>query len=165
MNTALGRHAASMAATVLGCLFLAAPTGLVWAAVAPRLRIRLEQDGPVVLGIGRQIIGADVSFLAVTFVAGLVTGLLAWVFCRRSGPWTVLALLFGGLLAAYFVIKVGVLPEPTKAHVRTLIRDPDARGTIDSFVVLKSHYAVVAWPVGALLAFVAGALRRPEELD
>lgn len=150
---------------VLGCVLLAGPAGLVWAAVSPRLRVRLDDGGSTVTGIGKDLVGADLSFLAVVFIAGVLSGALAWWLGRHSGPFTVVALLLGGLAASWLAARVGLLPAPTKAHVQALLRDPNSRGSIDYYLAMKSPGALVGWPVGALLAFVVAALRRPEELD
>ena len=158
------RDLGTAVALVVGCLLLGAPAGLLWSAVAPRVRVVLGPDGPSAQDLeGKAFIGADGSFLLVVLAAGVLTGLLAWRLARRSGPWTVVALVIGGLLAAKVAGVVGV--RPGKAHVQSLLHDPSARGTVELFLRLRSPWVVVGWPVGALAAFLVRALRRPEELD
>ncbi len=151
-------------ALVAGCVLLGAPIGLLWSLVAPRLSVQLGPDGPAAQGLeGKAFIGADGTFLVVVVVAGLVTGVLAWLLARRGGPWTVLGLLVGGLLAAKVASVVGV--RPGKAHVQALLHDPTAHGSVPLFLKLRAPWVLVGWPVGALAAFLVPALVRPEELD
>lgn len=148
----------------VGCVLLAAPAGLVWSALSPRLTVRLGPDGPSPVGVeGKALVGADGSFLAVILVAGVLTGGLAWLLARRAGPWTVLGLLVGGLVAAKTAGLVGVMPG--RAHVRALLHDPHASGVVELYLRLRAPWSVVGWPVAALVTFVTAALRRPEELD
>lgn len=149
---------------VLGCLLLAVPAGLLWSAVTPRIQVRLTADGPVAQDLeGKAAVGADGTFLLVVLAFGVLCGLLAWRFLRRGGPLTVLGLLVGGLLAARIAAAVGV--RPGAGHVRALLADRAARGTVGLPPRLRAPWAQVGWPVGALLAFLLPALSRPEQLD
>ena len=151
-------------AVVVACVLLGSPAGLLWSGVAPRLRVMLGPDGPSAVGAeGKTFIGGDGSFLVVVVLLGLLSGALAWLLARRGGPWTVLGLLVGGLLAAEVAAAVGVLPG--RAHVKALLHDPRARGEVLLYLKLRTPWAVVGWPVAALTAFLVAALRRPEELD
>lgn len=146
------------------CILLGAPVGLLWSTIAPRLQVQLGPDGPAAQGLeGKAFIGADGSFLLVVLAAGVLTGVLAWLLARRAGPWTVLGLLVGGLLAAKVAAVVGV--RPGKAHVQALLHDPMAHGSVQLFLKLRAPWVLVGWPVGALAAFLVPALRQPEELD
>ena len=160
---------------VLGCVLLGAPAGLLWSLVAPRLTVRLTQNGAQAadLETTKAFIGADGTFLLVVLLVGAVSGALAWWFARRGGPWTVAGLVVGGLLAAFVASRVGVLPGSEEA-VAALRNPAQHTGTIELFLGraqengslrIRSPWAVVGWPVGALLAFVVGAFRHPEELD
>lgn len=145
-------------------VLLGAPVGLLWHVLAPRLTVELGPDGPAAQGLeGKAFIGADGTFLVVVLAAGILTGALAWLLARRGGPWTVLGLVIGGLLAAKIAAVVGV--RPGKSHVQALLHDPSATGSVKLFLKLRASWVLVGWPVGALAAFLVPALRRPEELD
>lgn len=157
------RDAAMAGGVVAACLLLGSPVGLLWSALAPRLAVTLGPAGPAATGLeGKTFIAADGTFLLLVLAAGVLTGALAWLFGRRAGPWTVLALLVGGLLAAKLAATVGV--RPGRAHVQALLHDKTARGTVRLFLRLRSPWAIVGWPVGALATFLVAGLRHPEEL-
>lgn len=155
------RDAAEAVLVAVACVLLGAPSGLLWSAVAPRLRVTLGPNGPQTTGLeGKAFIGADGSYLLVVLAVGVVTGVAAWLLARRAGPWTVFGLLVGGLLAAKVAASVGVLPG--RDHVRALLQDPTARGSVHLTIKLRSPWTLVGWPVGALTAFTALLLARPE---
>jgi hypothetical protein len=163
------------AAVVVTCVLLGAPAGLVWSAVAPRLRVTVSDKGFDVpdLESSKALVGADGSYLVVMLLAGVLCGVLAWLFARRSGPWTVAALVVGGVLAALIAAAVGL--RPGAAHAIAATREGSAfRGQVDLYLGrltrpdtlrLRAPWAAVAWPVGALVAFLVPAFQRPEELD
>lgn len=157
-----------------GSVLLGAPAGLLWSAIAPRIRVSFKADGPAAqdLESTKAFIGADGSYLLVMLAAGLLCGALGWWFARRTGPWTVVALAAGGLLAALVAARVGVVPGSHEAIVALRQAKP-GHPPVDLYLGrlkgdmphLRAGWAAVAWPVGALLAFLVGALRRPEDLD
>jgi hypothetical protein len=159
---------------VAACVLLGAPAGLLWSAVAPRLQVTLTDQGPQVpsLESSKAFVGADGSYLVVMAVLGLLCGTLAWFLARRSGPWTVVALVVGGTFAALIAATVGLRPGAQHA-IAALREGSTIRGHVELFlgrrtgtdVTLRAPWAAVAWPVGALTAFLSFALRRPEELD
>lgn len=160
---------------VVASVLLGAPAGLLWAAVAPRLTVTVTDDGQQVTNLEstKAFIGADGTYLVVMLVMGLLCGALAWRFARRSGPWTVLALVSGGVLAALIAAAVGLRPGAQEA-IAALQQGSSFRGDVDLFlgvrdgggeVALRATWAAVGWPVGALVSFLIGAFQRPEELD
>jgi len=68
--------------------------------------------------------------------------------------------------------RVGVLPGSTEA-VEALQQGRAGHPPVDLYLGrlegdtphLRATWGALAWPVGALAAFVVGALRRPEDLD
>lgn len=159
---------------VVGMVLLGAPVGLLWAAVSPRVEFAVTDDGVSVLGpeTSEGFIGADGSYALVLFGAGLVCGLLAWWLARRSGPWTVVALTVGGVLAALVAARVGLLPGKGDALAALRPGSPE-RGTFELFLGargeddalhLRAAWAAVAWPVGALVAFLGCGLAQVDEL-
>lgn len=162
---------------VVASVLLGAPAGLVWAAVAPRYTISIDKDGATFpnLESTKAFVGADGSYLVAMLVMGLVCGVLAWFFARRGGPFTVLALVVGGVLAALIAQSVGLRPHTHEA-VQALQSGSPFRGNLDLYlgkrdtttgtVALRSGgWAAVAWPVGAMMSFLLFAFQRPEELD
>jgi hypothetical protein len=159
---------------VVGSVLLGAPAGLIWSHVAPRLTVTVTQDGVSAdnLESTKAFIGADGSYLVVMLVMGLICGGLAWWLARRSGPYTVAALVVGGVLAALIAASVGVRPGQAQA-IAALKDGTSFRGTTELFLgirhgdgtQLRAPWAAVGWPIGAMLVFVVGGLWKPEELD
>lgn len=163
-------------AIVVGSVLLGAPAGLLWSAVAPRLSVTVSAQGQDVpdLESTKAFVGADGSYLVVMLVLGLICGGLAWRFARRAGPFAVLGLLVGGVLAALIAASVGLRPGSQHA-IEALRQGSPFRGSVDLFLgrqdrktgdrSLRATWAAVGWPVGALVAFLVFAFQRPEELD
>lgn len=164
------------AAVVVASVLLGAPAGLIWSAVAPRYTVVATKDGFSYpnLESTKAFIGADGSYVVVMLAMGLLCGYLAWRFARRSGPFTVLALVVGGLTAALIAQSIGLRPGAHDA-VQSLQLENKVSGTIDLFlgrrdkdsgaISLRAPWGAVAWPLGALVAFLLAAFQRPEELD
>lgn len=167
--------------TAFGCItvasvLLGAPAGLLWSALSPRYTVEVTdaQLNTPNLQSTKAFIGADGSYLVVMLVVGLLCGVLAWLFARRSGPFTVLGLVVGGVLAALIAQRIGLQPGSDSA-LAALKEGSSFRGEVDLFLgvrdqksgdtSLRSAWAAVGWPVGALLSFLLFAFRRPEELD
>jgi hypothetical protein len=169
---------ATFGVIVVALLLLAAPVGLLWSAVAPHYQPVLSSGQLTIPNIesDKAAIGADGSYVVVLAVAGLLCGAACWWGARRSGPWTILALVVGGSLAAVIAAKVGVMPgqqasldaiAKNKPGVELYLgaRDLDKAGHPYGRPHLRAPWGAVAWPVGALLAFAVPAFVRPEELD
>lgn len=159
---------------VVGMVLLGAPVGLLWSAVSPRVAFQVSDGGVTVLGpeTSEGFMGADGSYALVLFGAGLACGFLAWWLARRSGPWTVVALAVGGVLAALVAARVGLLPGKAEALAALRPGSPE-RGTFELFLGargeddalhLRAAWAAVAWPVGALVAFLGCGLAQVDEL-
>jgi hypothetical protein len=167
---------ATFGAVVVAAVLLGAPAGLLWAAVSPRPTAEFVRvEGPSIKNVEstKAMVGADGSYLLVMLVMGLLCGALAWFLARRSGPWTVAALVVGGVLAALVAAAVGLRPgaaETLQALRTGQPGSPDIALYLGRLgeggdLHLRAPWAAVAWPVGALVAFLVGALQRPEELD
>lgn len=145
------REAAAALLTVTACLLLAAPVGLLWAALTPRVQLvvvaagRADLADPTTSGF----IAADGWFLGLVVLAGLVTGVLAWRLGRRHGPGCVVGLVVGGLLAAEVARRTGQLVDADSA--RNAVQS-GREGLVDLAVRLRSRQALVGWPVAALVA-------------
>jgi hypothetical protein len=156
-------------------VLLGAPAGLIWAAVAPHYMVHFGPAGPDVSQIlsTKAFIGADASYFLVVLGFGVVCGALAWAFARRHGPWTVVALAVGGVLAALIAASVGLMPGPHES-LQALQAQGRTSGSADIYLgkltphggqSLRAPWAALGWPAAALSVFLLGALRRPEELD
>ena len=146
-----------VAATV--CVLLGAPVGLLWAAVAPKVVVEVAGTAVKLASDASTFIAGDGWFLGVVSAAGLLTGLAAWALGRRHGPGVVVGLTVGGLLAAYVAARTGELVDEGSARAAV---EAGRMGGLELSLVLRSTEAIVGWPVGALLGFLAPFGLRPE---
>jgi len=155
------RDAGAGLLTVLGCVLLGAPVGLLWAAVTPRVEVVIAAGGELRLTdpAGQEFIAADGWFLGLVLLAGLVCGLLAWALGRRHGPGVVLGLVVGGLLAAEVARRSGELVDAELARAAV---EAGRAGAVDLAVQLRSEQARLGWPVAALAAHLVLTLFQRE---
>ena len=159
---------------VVALVLCGAPAGLLWAWIAPRYTLDVQASGVQTpdLESSKAFIGADGSYLIVMIAFGVLCGAAAWLLARRAGPWTVVALVLGGGLAALIAAQVGLMPGTDRA-IAALRPGTSIRGQVPLFLgALQGHtphlrapLAAVGWPVAAVLAFLVGAWNRPEQLD
>jgi len=150
--------------TAAVCVLLGAPVGFLWSALAPHAKVVITSDSPIpnyAEGLTEDLIAADGWFAGVVLVAGLLTGVLAWWLARGSGPFVVVALAVGGLLAALAAAKVGMLPGQAALQAAA---DAGRPGNFVANVNLQTNLAIVLWPVGALASFLTLVLSRPDEV-
>ncbi len=171
----LREDATRFVAVVAGIVLLGAPVGLLWSALAPRYTVVFDDKGEVsypFIESTKAFIGVDGTYFAITALAGVLCGVAAWYLARRSGPWTVLALALGSVLAALVAARVGLLPtkqaafDAINAHkgsVDLFLGARDCQGCAGTH--LRAPWAAVGWPVFALVGFLVPAMIRPEELD
>ena len=144
-------------------VLLGAPVGLLWSALAPHAHIAISASGATFAdGATEVFVAGDGWFLGIGEVAGLLTGLLAWLAARRSGPYVVVALAVGGLLAAYVSAKVGRRIGQDELRAAAAAGTP---GVYVANVALQAKQAMLVWPVAALAAFVTLVASRPDEID
>jgi hypothetical protein len=144
--------------TAVVTVLLGAPVGLLWAALAPHVRV-VVADGEVNLAdtYRDSFIAVDGFFLAAVLVAGLIGGLVAWRLGHRHGPAVVVGLAVGGVVAAYVAKAVG--EQVGLEELRSAVR-AGAEGAFDLNVELKSVVALAGWPVASLLAYIGATLAR-----
>jgi hypothetical protein len=153
----------TFALTAAVTVLLGAPLGLVWSAVAPHAHVTVAAGETYITdGATEVFIAGDGWFIGLSLLVGVGCGVLAWLVARRSGPFVVVGLAVGGLVAAYVASRVGVrvgqdawLPA---AH-------SGREGTYTGNVVLKAQAAMVVWPLAAVSAFAALVASRVDELD
>jgi len=164
MSTRGWRTDVVTAAFVAGVtVLLGAPVGLLWSALAPHARIAISASGATFAdGATEVFVAGDGWFLGICAVAGLVTGFLAWLGGRRSGPYVVVALAVGGLLAAYVGAKVGRRIGQDELRAAAAAGRP---GTYVANVALQAKQAVLVWPIAALAMFIALVASRADEIS
>lgn len=143
-------------------VLLGAPAGLLWSAVAPHSHVAVEAGGAYISDAQTEVfIAGDGWFLGITLLLGVATGGLAWLVARRSGPFVLVGLAVGGLLASYVASKVGVRvgQDALEAAVRS-----GRVGTYTSNIALQTKTAIVAWPLGAVAAFATLVASRVDEI-
>ena len=149
-------RAGALAAVVT--VLLGAPVGLLWAAVAPRVDVVVGGQGVQLAEPGTSaFIAGDGYFLLAVLVAGIVGGLFAWWLGREHGPAVVVGLTVGGLAAAWVAMRVG--STVGLAELQEAVRGGQ-QGALELSLRLRAKEALVAWPVGALLAYVGASLVR-----
>lgn len=154
----LGSFFFTAAATVL----LGAPIGLLWSAVAPHAHISVEAGGAFITDAQTEVfIAGDGWFIGITLLVGVVTGVLAWLAARGSGPYVVVALTLGGLAGAYIASRVGV--RIGQDALREAVR-AGRQGNYVGNIALQTKTALVVWPLGALAAFGGLVASRVDEL-
>ena len=156
--TALGDVRAAVT-TAIGCVLLGAPVGLLWTALAPRLRLVVSGESlDVVERSARDYMTSDVWFLVLVAAAGVLTAAVALTAERRHGVGTVLGLAVGGLLAAEVARRTG--PLIALEDARALVASGQD-GAVDLPARLRSTPAVAVWPlVAVVLHLVVSAGRR-----
>lgn len=157
----LGDLLAGVATTALTVL-LGAPLGLLWSAVAPHSHALVEAGGAYISDAETEVfIAGDGWFFGLTLLVGIATGVVAWFVARRSGPFVVVGLFVGGLLASYVASRVGLRVGQDALAAAVHSGRP---GTYTSNIALQTKTALVAWPLGALAAFGTLVASRVDEI-
>lgn len=138
---------------------LAGPVaGLVWAALGPQLSIPRVVAGSE--AAFRTQLGADVSFLAVGVVAGIVCTAVAMAGFRGRGPGVLVGLAVGGLAAAFIADRVGYLVhhESTVTALRAVGATPS--GSLVSLLDFRVRAlgVVTAWPLTSVIVHAFSTL-------
>jgi hypothetical protein len=158
-----GEDLVTMGLTAAVTVLLGAPVGLVWSAVAPHAHVAVEAGGAYVLGVDTEVfVAGDGWFIGMTLLVGVGCGVLAWLAARRSGPFVVVGLAAGGLIAAYVASRVGV--QVGQDSLRAVV-ESGRPGTYSANIVLKARAAFVGWPLGAVSAFAVLVASRVDELE
>ncbi|MFI0819249.1 ABC transporter permease [Streptomyces sp. NPDC021098] len=141
---------AAIAVAVAGVLL-----GLLWLWLAPR--VALISDGRAVYlknSEGEDAIGADGVFVLAALAFGLVSALLAFLFCRRGGVALVVGLAIGGVLGSVIAWRLGVWLGPSTdvvAHAKQVGKGV----TFDAPLKLNAKGALLAWSVAAMVVHLA----------
>jgi hypothetical protein len=121
--------------------------GFAWSAVAPPTRYVTGPDGPRLADPSTQnLIAADGLFAVITAGAGLVCGILAFAFARRTAVLVGLAL--GGVAAALVAVRIGA------STGSTVLRAAAPGGFQEgSRLEVTAQGVLLAWPLLAVGAF------------
>jgi len=144
-------------------LLIAPYVGMVWESLAP---------APTYINLGGAIylknqdtaefISADLCFLFIGLLVGIVSGALAYWRYRKALP-AMIGLTAAAFLAAMIARHVGVeFSPPPIAQAAPGTADG---ASVHAEIALKSHSLLLSWPVGVLLAYVCliAGLERPSE--
>lgn len=131
------------------------PLGALWAAVAPR-----PDPAAVLAGAETALtaqMGADVSFMVITAVAGAVAGVLAWRFVREPSWLAPVALSLGGGVGALVAAAVGAAVNSTVPGLAGLAER--AGGDLPTLEELlgfgvRARAVYFAFPLAALVVFL-----------
>lgn len=157
-------------AIVLGSAVAGVAVGLLWAAVAPSVRVVPDGASLDLDTETKAFIGADGLLFVLGLVAGIVATAACWRLARRRPLGAVLGLVLGGLAGAVVAWRTGVL---VGTHGDLLAAARAGRQTGPFLLPLTLHAKIVllGWPAGAAVTAAAlllsaeqtGAARAPAE--
>lgn len=156
-----------IAVVLVGCVAVGLLGGLIWGEVAPRAVLQEVGAGAaqVTNAETRAYFGADVWFCGIAAVAGLLTGILGYLFAvvPRDGvarAAVAVALIIGGLAGALIMLWLGERIG-LSAYNRHLASSPN--GTLfSSSLALGAKSALAFWPLfTAIVITVAEWGNRP----
>ncbi|MFC6699197.1 DUF2567 domain-containing protein [Streptomyces thermocoprophilus] len=141
----------AVAVAVLGVLL-----GVLWWWLAPHVpRVGDEVDGTWYVYAkdpeGEQVVAVDGTFTLLALAFGLVSAVAVFAWRRRGGVPLVVGLGLGSLLGAVLAWRVGMWLGPTSdlvAHAKEVGKGVTFSGPLE----LNAKAALLAWPLGALLA-------------
>jgi len=152
------------AVAVAGSVLLGALAGLIWGALAPRVRLQEFAAGGAyqVNAESSGYIAADAWYCVITAVSGLITGLAGyWLLVRRSGWPAAFGLVLGAVAAGYTAMWIGgLIGLDTFNH--QLATAPVGSYLNDS-LSLGAKSAVVCWLLvtGAVIGIAHSGAREP----
>lgn len=134
--------------------------GLVWSLLAPAERYEVVEDG--VRGVEAEseaLVGADLVFVAVIGVIGLIAAVVLWFRPRWRGPLTSVGLVVGLVACGLVAWQFGAILRPSPP--------PDELETVGQIVEgpldLRAWIALLVPPVLALLVQVICAVLAPRD--
>ena len=140
---------------------LGVAAGFVWLWLAPRAMAVADGKGKTgLLDPGtKAFAGADVTFLFVTVVAGLLCGVVAAVIARHRGVAVSVAVAAGGTIAAVLAAWIGrTMSGGPAQHWASHV----GAGNHRYFLELTTRQYLVAWPMAALAVTFVVALLTPD---
>ncbi|MEO3812895.1 hypothetical protein ABGB17_28165 [Sphaerisporangium sp. B11E5] len=147
------RHLRDFVLTVGVLAALGAAAGLLWSAVAPRTPYVITTSGPRLTDpMTQALIAADGWFALITGVAGLASGVAAYLLARRGRPIALLAgLAVGGLLAGRLTVTVGT--SLGSAAVQAAAPGSAAVGSTVGVLTVTAAGVLLCWPLIGVAVF------------
>lgn len=147
------RHLRDFLLTVGVLAVLGAAGGLLWSVVAPRTPYVVTAEGPRLTDpMTQSLIAADGWFALITGVAGLASGVAAYLLARRGRPIALLAgLAAGGLLAGRLALTVGT--SVGSATVQAAGPGSAAVGSTVGVLTVTAAGVLLCWPLVGVAVF------------
>ena len=144
-------HAVLRIVAILALLGI--PAGVVWAFLAPAVRLLVvaENRGVVLTGESLHRFDAVAIFVGIGLVLGVLSAVVVWRMRRSRGPGAVAALVAGSALGAGVAALVGMgiarlrFPSPDNPAVGSII--PEAPG-------VSTPMVLIVQPLAAVLVYV-----------
>ncbi|RJL31455.1 hypothetical protein D5H75_19260 [Bailinhaonella thermotolerans] len=144
------RQARAFGVTMITLTLLGTVAGPLWAWAAPRPPYVVTRSGPVLADPGTQtLIAADGWFAAITGLAGLVCGLVAYRLSERPVA-VLLGLTAGGLLAAFVAYWLGQWVDQATVRRATAL-GAQIPGPLD----LRATGVLLSWSLLSVITFGA----------
>ncbi len=149
----------------IGCALVGALGGVVWGLLAPG-RTQVVGDGGTLLTVdltGNHVFDAVAIFVWISVAVGVIAGAAAWTWRSMRGPLTVVAVVLGSLLGAWFAAGLGALI----ARSRYTMPDAAALASMVGKVVVQPPtitlwVALVAQALAACFVYLVATLLAPD---
>ncbi|WP_329789712.1 DUF2567 domain-containing protein [Lentzea sp. DG1S-22] len=129
------------------------PAAYLWSWLAPaQLKIVSAQDGKLYpIGVeSYHRLDALMVFVLIGLGAGVVTGIAVWLLRQRRGPVAMLGMTAGSFGAAWFAQYLGGSLAAGRYPMPSTI---EANDTLLVAPALETWWGILAWPLGAALAY------------
>ncbi|MDO5676595.1 MAG: hypothetical protein Q4G35_03695 [Propionibacteriaceae bacterium] len=150
---------------VASAVVLGALGGLVWASTAPRPTYLIQENLTALISERGQatIVGADVSYVLITGIIGLLAGAAGWFVLYRRGWLVILGSISAGLLAALMTWRLGLVISGSDFAQRLATARPGDVVAVD--LELHSMAALMVAPFAAITPVMLLAAFWPEPAD
>ncbi|MBX6370977.1 MAG: hypothetical protein IRZ02_01800 [Acidothermus sp.] len=134
----------------LALLPLGVFAALIWVALAPRATasVTASHQVSIVGSEPRAFVAADMTFLFIAVVAGVLCGGIAMLLGRHRGTAVAVAMAAGGVGASYLMSWLGMWISGGPAHRWAA---EATAGTHHYFLQLQAQPFLMAWPLIAVL--------------
>ncbi|HMR48714.1 MAG TPA: hypothetical protein PKE40_05120 [Arachnia sp.] len=157
-----GRTSVRGVVFLVGSVVAGVIMGLLWFFVAPRPSYSISESLRASIP-ERELAGvvsADVYFVGLSVIFGLVLGVQAWLWFHRDGLLSVAMAVLGGTAAVLVAWRVGLLVDGAGFAARLAAAGPGDRVRMD--LQLRSLAALVCGPFFAILPVMIASAFLPE---